>query len=123
MAVHIDTGFLHGRAVRQTGDIIAGIRREQLDGATPCARWNVREVVNHVVGVSANFARIGTGGAWTVPPRIRPTSSGTTPRAPTRRPLAPRRRPSPSRGRWSGCGPSTSARSPAPWSRPSTSST
>jgi uncharacterized protein (TIGR03086 family) len=63
MEVQIDTVSVHRRAVRQTGDIIAAIRPDQLDGPTPCTRWNVRQLVNHVVGVSANFARIGAGGA------------------------------------------------------------
>ncbi|HEX3607606.1 MAG TPA: TIGR03086 family metal-binding protein [Candidatus Dormibacteraeota bacterium] len=63
MAVQLDTVSVHPRAVRQTGDIIAGIRPDQLDAPTPCTRWTVRELVNHVVGVSRNFATIGAGGA------------------------------------------------------------
>ena len=29
---------------------MAGIRQEQGDAATPCAEWNVRQVINHVIG-------------------------------------------------------------------------
>ena len=31
-------------------EIMAGIRQEQGDAATPCTEWNVRQVMNHVIG-------------------------------------------------------------------------
>ena len=31
-------------------EIMAGIRQDQSDAATPCTEWNVRDVMNHVIG-------------------------------------------------------------------------
>ena len=38
------------RASRRAHQIMAGIRPEQLDAATPCAEWDVRAVMNHIIG-------------------------------------------------------------------------
>lgn len=35
---------------------VQGIAADQWDNTTPCAKWNVRELVQHTVGVMANFA-------------------------------------------------------------------
>ena len=39
-----------------TTRLVSGIGADQWDNATPCAKWNVRELVTHTVGVMANFA-------------------------------------------------------------------
>ena len=37
-------------ASRRVQEIMAGIRQDQGDDATPCTEWNVRDVMNHVIG-------------------------------------------------------------------------
>jgi uncharacterized protein (TIGR03086 family) len=39
-----------------TAGVLAEVEVQQLDGATPCASWKVREVINHVVGGTTYFA-------------------------------------------------------------------
>ena len=50
-------------ALGNTTRMVAGIGDDQWDNTTPCANWNVRELVTHTVGVMANFAggAAGTG--------------------------------------------------------------
>jgi len=50
-------------ALKNTTRLIAGIGDDQWEAQTPCAKWNVRELVQHTVGVIANFAggAAGTG--------------------------------------------------------------
>lgn len=43
-------------ALANTTRLVKGIGDDQWDNATPCANWNVRELVQHTVGVMANFA-------------------------------------------------------------------
>ncbi len=43
-------------ALANTTRLVRGIGADQWENATPCARWNVRELVQHTVGVMANFA-------------------------------------------------------------------
>ena len=38
------------KAARRVQEIMAGIRQDQGDDATPCTEWNVRDVMNHVIG-------------------------------------------------------------------------
>jgi uncharacterized protein (TIGR03086 family) len=38
------------RAVDQTGRIVAAVKPDQLAGATPCAEWDVRALLNHTIG-------------------------------------------------------------------------
>ncbi|MGH9283814.1 MAG: TIGR03086 family metal-binding protein [Acidimicrobiales bacterium] len=44
---------LYRRAVDQFGARVAAVGGDQWDQPTPCADWNVRELVNHVVGENA----------------------------------------------------------------------
>ena len=44
------TGELYMTAMEATSRCIDGIRAEQLHAATPCAEWDVQQVVNHIVG-------------------------------------------------------------------------
>jgi uncharacterized protein (TIGR03086 family) len=36
-----------------TAGVLAGVEAQQLEGATPCASWRVRELVNHVIDAAA----------------------------------------------------------------------
>jgi uncharacterized protein (TIGR03086 family) len=47
---------LLAQAMASTGDVLAGVSQDQLDKATPCASWQVRQLVNHVVGATTYFA-------------------------------------------------------------------
>lgn len=44
------------RAIASTETILAGVSPQQLDKATPCASWKVRDLVNHIVGSTYWFA-------------------------------------------------------------------
>src|SRR5260370_40835851 len=46
---------LLARALDATGDLVAGVRDDQWDAPTPCTGWNVRHLVNHVVGGNLAF--------------------------------------------------------------------
>ena len=43
------------KAVDQTGRIVAGVKPDQLSGATPCADWDTRALLNHTIGVVEMF--------------------------------------------------------------------
>jgi uncharacterized protein (TIGR03086 family) len=38
------------RAVTSTGDIVKAVPAGQLDAPTPCTEWDVRDLLNHVIG-------------------------------------------------------------------------
>ena len=38
------------RAVSSVASVMAKVTPDQLDAATPCATWKVRDIINHVVG-------------------------------------------------------------------------
>jgi uncharacterized protein (TIGR03086 family) len=44
---------IHERALRATGTVVDGVAARQLELATPCDGWSVRELLNHIV--SGNF--------------------------------------------------------------------
>ncbi|MEV5488469.1 TIGR03086 family metal-binding protein [Streptomyces bobili] len=50
------------RARGAVGDLIAAIRPEQWRAPTPCAEWDVRGVVEHLVGMDLVFAAMIEGG-------------------------------------------------------------
>ena len=52
---------LHRRALDATGRVVAGISADQLDLATPDAGWDVRELLNHVVGGNLWAAELASG--------------------------------------------------------------
>lgn len=41
---------LYRRAIIRAKEVVAQIEQEQLDSPTPCAEWNVRTVINHLIG-------------------------------------------------------------------------
>jgi uncharacterized protein (TIGR03086 family) len=51
-------------AVDGTAAAIAGARLDQADLPTPCASWNVRELVNHVVLDVEHFTATAAGRRW-----------------------------------------------------------
>lgn len=46
---------------RAFGDLVAAVRHDQWSAPTPCAQWDVRALVNHVVTGDDLFARILRG--------------------------------------------------------------
>ena len=53
----MDVSMLHRRAVESWVRRLDAVAEDQWESPTPCAEWNVRELVNHVVGEER----------WTVP--------------------------------------------------------
>ncbi len=51
------------KAFASTRNILANVGPEQLDQPTPCASWDVRRLVNHIVGASYWFAITTNAGA------------------------------------------------------------
>ena len=41
---------LFARAVESTQRYVTGVRKDQWDSPTPCTEWNLRQLVNHLVG-------------------------------------------------------------------------
>jgi uncharacterized protein (TIGR03086 family) len=50
------------RATAQTARLIADIRPEQYGLPTPCAEFDVRRLVSHLVGATRRFTVVGEGG-------------------------------------------------------------
>ncbi len=49
-------------AVKATSAVLAKVTPSQLDAATPCALWKVRDVINHVVGWTHQFGAVALNG-------------------------------------------------------------
>ena len=60
-AGHIDTVELHARAIAEARRVVVGVRPEQLTGPTPCADWDVRALLNHMVGGNRLVAALVAG--------------------------------------------------------------
>ncbi|HLX49880.1 MAG TPA: TIGR03086 family metal-binding protein [Streptosporangiaceae bacterium] len=52
------------RACNSTAAVLDLARGADLDQPTPCLSWNVRDVINHVIGSAATFARIAETGSY-----------------------------------------------------------
>lgn len=50
------------RALLRTGRIVAGVRPEHLSLPTPCRNWDVRLLLNHIIGGNLMFAEVARGG-------------------------------------------------------------
>jgi uncharacterized protein (TIGR03086 family) len=61
-SVRIDE--LTGHALHGLGTIITGVRADQLDAATPCTQWTVRDLLAHIVAVNTKYTAIALGGPW-----------------------------------------------------------
>lgn len=59
----MDIRELDRRAVTATGRIVARLTDEQLDVATPCTAWTVRDVIQHMVDNAVHFITTVTGAA------------------------------------------------------------
>ena len=44
------------QAIATTRGVLANVSHDQLDDATPCASWKVRDLINHIVGGQYFFA-------------------------------------------------------------------
>jgi uncharacterized protein (TIGR03086 family) len=47
--------------VTKTGDLVAGVSPDQLDASTPCPEYDVRALVDHLVGWIQSFAASANG--------------------------------------------------------------
>jgi uncharacterized protein (TIGR03086 family) len=52
------------RALDQVGDLVAGTAPDALDRPTPCDDWDVRTLLDHLVGVHRRIAHVGAGGLF-----------------------------------------------------------
>ena len=50
------------RALLHTGRIVVGVRPEHLPLPTPCRDWDVRLLLNHIIGGNYMFAEVAAGG-------------------------------------------------------------
>src|SRR5215469_12258863 len=57
-----DIAELHAQALDATGRIVGGISAERWHAATPCADWDARELVNHLVSGNLWAAELAAGG-------------------------------------------------------------
>ncbi|MBB6033891.1 TIGR03086 family metal-binding protein [Phytomonospora endophytica] len=65
MTVHADHTAaidLVARALDQAGEVLAGVEPGQAALPTPCASWNVRDLVEHLVDEVGQFAAVTAGG-------------------------------------------------------------
>ena len=56
-----DPRDLHRRAGGMAADVIAHVRPDRLGNATPCTEWDVRALINHIVGGNLRFAAMVAG--------------------------------------------------------------
>jgi uncharacterized protein (TIGR03086 family) len=59
-----DIAALHRQALEATGKVVAGIGARDWGTPTPCAEWNVRELLNHIV--SGNWWAAAISGGATI---------------------------------------------------------
>jgi uncharacterized protein (TIGR03086 family) len=57
----MDIVGLHLRALDETARLVDGVRPEQMDLPTPCAGWDVRVLLAHLVGGNMRWAALPTG--------------------------------------------------------------
>src|SRR5271166_2386065 len=57
----VELAELHDKALDATGRLVIGVTTDQWNAATPCADWNVRELVNHLVSGNLWAAELGAG--------------------------------------------------------------
>ncbi|RKT16613.1 uncharacterized protein (TIGR03086 family) [Streptomyces sp. 1114.5] len=52
---------LHARSLKLAGEVVDTVRPEQLDLATPCADWTLRQLLEHELGQRHGFAAAARG--------------------------------------------------------------
>jgi uncharacterized protein (TIGR03086 family) len=52
---------MYERALKRTGEVVAGTRPDQLKDPTPCTDWTVRELLNHLIGGCVSWAQGAAG--------------------------------------------------------------
>ncbi|MFY1587135.1 TIGR03086 family metal-binding protein [Micromonospora sp. WMMD734] len=57
----VDIQELNRRAVRQSVEIVSSAREEQWDLPTPCAQWNLRQLLAHMTAQNNGFAAAADG--------------------------------------------------------------
>lgn len=60
-AAPLDVVALHDGALDATASVVARLRPEHLPLPTPCAEWDVRRLLEHLVEANQMFARAATG--------------------------------------------------------------
>jgi hypothetical protein len=56
-----DITELHARALDATGRIVDGVAADRWHAATPCAGWDARGLVNHLVAGNLSVPRVSSG--------------------------------------------------------------
>src|ERR671915_530367 len=54
---------MYARALERTGAVVARVDRDQLGDPTPCTDWDVRTLLNHLIGGCVTFASGARGEA------------------------------------------------------------
>ncbi len=49
------------RALYQAHNVVSGVNSSQFDLSTPCSKWNVKDLLNHMVGGALMFGKITRG--------------------------------------------------------------
>lgn len=57
-----DIAELHAQALEATGRIVRGVAADRWHAATPCAGWDARALVNHLVAGNLWTAELAAGG-------------------------------------------------------------
>ena len=57
----MDAPDLHQRALEETSRLARDIRVDQLDVATPCEGWTVRQLLGHMTGGNVRWIRMAAG--------------------------------------------------------------
>src|SRR5947209_132354 len=57
----MDIVRLHDRALEQTAQLVERVRPDQLGQPTPCAEWDVRALLTHLVGGNLRWAGLARG--------------------------------------------------------------
>lgn len=70
MTTPIESVIVLSRALDQTGDVLAAIKEDQLSLPTPCAEWNVEQLIAHLVAAPGLFIVMARGDTpdWSAEP-------------------------------------------------------
>jgi len=71
MAAPSDSVVVLSRALDQAGDVLAAVRADQLTLPTPCADWDVAQLIGHLVDAPVRFLEMARGDQpdWSAGPR------------------------------------------------------